>query len=189
MEFVRELYEDIKIGFEHYPPLLIKDVPDYIWEMLFSILCLGVVLILIWKRVKSGRYISRLLLAEYSFLLYCVTIFYRTAKDYYEFNFRPFWSYDHFSYEVQSVMNVMVFILVGFLIGLSFRRLSWWKAIIAGCLLSVSIELFQLLLKRGFSELDDVMHNTLGCVIGYIAYKSMSVVSKRLIKLCKRPRQ
>lgn len=189
MEFVRELYEDIKIGFEHYPPLLIKDVPDYIWEMLFSILCLGVVLILIWKRVKSGRYISRLLLAEYSFLLYCVTIFYRTAKDYYEFNFRPFWSYDHSSYEVQSVMNVMVFIPVGFLIGLSFRRLSWWKAIMAGCLLSVSIELFQLLLKRGFSELDDVMHNTLGCVIGYIAYKSMSVVSKRLIILCKRPRQ
>ena len=112
--------------------MLFSDVPDYIWEMLFSILCLGVVLILIWKRVKSGKYISRLLLAEYSFLLYCVTIFYRTAKDYYEFNFRPFWSYDHSSYEVQSVMNVMVFIPVGFLIGLSFRRLSWWKAIMAG---------------------------------------------------------
>ena len=110
MELVKEIYEDIKIGFEHYLPLLKSDVPDYIWEMLFSILCVGVVVILIWKGVKSGLYISRLLLTEYSFLLYCFTIFFRTSKDQYEYNYRLFWSYEHSSYEVQSVMNVLVFI-------------------------------------------------------------------------------
>ena len=182
MEFVRNFYEDIRIGIEHYPPILKTDVPGYIWEMLFSISCMYLVLIIDWKGNKSGRYIFRLLLAEYIFLLYCVTIFYRTEKDCYEFNYMPFWSYDHSSYEVQSVMNVMVFIPIGLLIGFSFRKLSWWKPVLTGCLLSVSIELLQLLSKRGFSELDDVIHNTLGCMIGSGIYGILRAVYERASK-------
>lgn len=67
-------------------------------------------------------------------------------------------------------MNVLVFIPIGLLIGCSWKNLSWWKAILFGCVFSVGIELLQLVLKRGFSELDDVMHNTLGCIIGYGLY-------------------
>ena len=36
---------------------------------------------------------------------------------------------------------------------------------------SVSIETMQFFLKRGFSEVDDVMHNKMGCLIGYGIYK------------------
>ncbi|MBO6255245.1 MAG: VanZ family protein [Bacteroidaceae bacterium] len=182
MELVKEIYEDIKIGFEHYLPLLKSDVPDYIWEMLFSILCVGFVAILICKGVKSGQYVSRLLLVEYSFLLYCTTIFFRAAKDHYEYNYRLFWSYEQYRYEVQSVMNVLVFIPVGMLIGLSFRKLAWWKALLGGCLLSVSIELLQLISRRGFSELDDVMHNTIGCVIGY----ALVMIPLSIVRIMKR---
>ena len=161
--------------------------------MLFSILCVGAVAILVWKGVKSGQYISRLLLAEYSFLLYCTTIFFRAAKDHYEYNYRLFWSYEHSSYEVQSVMNVLVFIPVGMLIGLSFRKLAWWKALLGGCLLSVSIELLQLILRRGFSELDDVMHNTIGCVIGYavvmIPIVGFRMIRRRLMKVSTEEKQ
>lgn len=34
-----------------------------------------------------------------------------------------------------------------------------------GCGISVTIEALQFFFMRGFSELDDVMHNTVGCLI------------------------
>lgn len=42
--------------------------------------------------------------------------------------------------------------------------------LIGGCL-SVFIELLQLVLQKGLSEIDDVMHNAFGCVIGYGVYR------------------
>lgn len=53
------------------------------------------------------------------------------------------------------------------LIGLGFSKLSWWKAIGLGCMFSISIETLQFALMRGFCEVDDVIHNTLDCMIGY----------------------
>lgn len=64
-------------------------------------------------------------------------------------------------------MNVVVFIPVGLLLGIAFKQMTWWKALLIGCGISVTIEALQFFFVRGFSELDDVMHNTLGCILGY----------------------
>ena len=64
-------------------------------------------------------------------------------------------------------MNVVVFIPVGLLLSIAFKQVTWWKALLIGCCISVTIEALQFFLMRGFSELDDVMHNTLGCLIGF----------------------
>ena len=64
-------------------------------------------------------------------------------------------------------MNVVVFIPVGLLLGIAFKQMTWWKALLIGCSISVTIEALQFFFMRGFSELDDVMHNTLGCLIGF----------------------
>jgi glycopeptide antibiotics resistance protein len=167
---IHELYEDIKIGVGVYSSHLLSSVPKYVCEGLFSILCL-VAVALIFKKGKSAfRYIARLILAEYLILLYCATLFFRTTKEHPEFDYTLFWSYEHSGLEVQSVMNVLVFIPVGLLVVCSWKNISWWKSILLGCVLSVGIELLQLIMKRGFSELDDVMHNTLGCIIGFGLY-------------------
>ena len=68
-------------------------------------------------------------------------------------------------------MNAVVFIPVGFLLSVGFKNLPWWMVLLIGCCLSLSIETMQFLLMRGFAEVDDVMHNTLGCMIGYGAYR------------------
>ena len=92
-------------------------------------------------------------------------------------------------------MNVIVFIPIGMILGLLFRvKGSWlpngsWLMVkgssaseatksmtllmvaIIGCGISVTIEALQFFLMRGFSEVDDVMHNTLGCIFGYIMVK------------------
>ena len=38
---------------------------------------------------------------------------------------------------------------------------------VIGCSISTTIEVLQFCFMKGFSELDDVMHNTLGCILGY----------------------
>ena len=79
-------------------------------------------------------------------------------------------------------MNVIVFIPVGLLLGSLLRvkgsstseatkSMTWLMVAIIGCGISVTIESLQFLFKRGFSELDDVMHNTLGCLIGWFMVK------------------
>lgn len=50
--------------------------------------------------------------------------------------------------------------------------------ILFGCLVSVAIEVLQFFTQRGLCELDDVIHNTLGVVIGYGVYKVISKVKR-----------
>lgn len=71
-------------------------------------------------------------------------------------------------------MSVMVFIPVGLLLGISFSSVSSPRAILIGACLSVGIESLQFIFLRGFSEFDDVMHNTLGCVMGYGLFRLLS---------------
>ncbi len=71
-------------------------------------------------------------------------------------------------------MNVVVFMPVGILLGFMFQvscfKMTWWKALLIGLCISVTIETLQFYFMKGFSELDDVMHNTLGCVVGYMIF-------------------
>ena len=108
-----------------------------------------------------------LLLAEYMFLIYCSTVIFRAVRGVREYDYTPFWSYNRPELLMENIMNVVAFVPIGFLLGCAFRIMNWKLVLVIGCILSVGIELFQFLLKRGFTEFDDVMHNTLGCMIGY----------------------
>lgn len=66
-------------------------------------------------------------------------------------------------------MNVIVFIPVGMILGSLLRvKGSWLVALLIGFSISVTIEALQFCFLKGFSEVDDVMHNTTGCILGYI---------------------
>ncbi len=68
-------------------------------------------------------------------------------------------------------MNVIVFIPVGMMLGSLLRvKGSCLIVLLIGCSISVTIETLQFCFMKGFSEVDDVMHNTLGCLIGYGIY-------------------
>ena len=41
-------------------------------------------------------------------------------------------------------------------------------ALVYSCTLSLCVELLQLVLKRGLCEFDDVFHNVLGSMVGYL---------------------
>ena len=154
--------------FKQYIISLYQDIPQEVYEGLLSIFCIGLVVFIAWKEFKTGlQYSVALLLIEYIFLIFCSTVIFRTVGETRQYDFHPFWSYDRPELLVETIMNVVVFIPVGLLLGIAFKQMTWWKALLIECGISVTIEALQFFLMRGFSEFDDVMHNTLGCLLGY----------------------
>ena len=159
--------------FRQYIINLYQDIPTEVYEGLLSVFCLGVVVFIAWKGFKIGlRYSVALLSIEYIFLLFCSTVIFRTPGETRQYDFLPFWSYKAIQEGredllAENIMNVVAFIPVGLLLGIAFKQMTWWKALLIGCGISVTIESLQFFLMRGFSELDDVMHNTVGCLLGY----------------------
>lgn len=174
--------------FASYWDSLVKDIPSNAYWSLLIVFIIGVSIIFVKKGLQDGgRYVIGLLLIEYIALLLFSTVVYRSEMAERKYDFMPFWSYRaYFSGEdprllAENIMNVVVFVPIGLLFGTQIsqkKQKGWLVAFIVGAGISVTIETLQLVLKRGFSELDDVLHNTLGCMIGYGIY----VLIKRLLR-------
>ena len=96
----------------------------------------------------------------------------------------PFWSYTaiqegRIELFAENIMNVVVFIPIGLLLCIAFKQMTWWKALLIGCGISVTIKALQFFFMRGFTELDDVMHNTLGCLLGWFVVKGSRLMVKK----------
>ena len=172
--------------FKKYVILLYQDIPHEVYEGLLSIFCIGIVLFVAWKGIKTGlRCSAGLLLTEYVFLLFCSTVFFRQSVESRGHNFTPFWSYTAIQEGraellPENVMNVVVFIPIGILLGSLLRvKGAWLITLIVGLGISVSIEALQYFFHRGFAETDDVMHNTLGCIVGYMLVKGAKLMVKQ----------
>ena len=63
--------------------------------------------------------------------------------------------------------NIVMFMPIGFFPKLLWRRWSWWKSALAGFAASVTIELAQLFTERS-TDIDDVILNTLGALLGWL---------------------
>ena len=182
--------------FKQYIISLYQDIPQEFYEGLLSVFCIGLVVFIAWKGFKTGfRYSAFFLLVEYIFLLFCSTVIFRVTGETRQYDFHPFWSYDRPELLVENIMNVVVFVPVGLMLG-SFLRvkgsstseatksMTWLMVAIIGCGISVTIESLQFFLMRGFSEVDDVMHNTLGCMLGYILVNGSRLMVKG-VKNCR----
>jgi len=76
----------------------------------------------------------------------------------------------------ENILNVLLFVPIGFLAGCGLRGMTFKSVIFLGGGLSVFIELLQFVFKKGFCETDDVIHNILGCLIGYGLLKCLQDV-------------
>lgn len=160
---------------------LYQDIPQEVYEGLLSVFCLGLVVFIAWKGLKAGlRYSSVLLLIEYIFLLFCSTVIFRATGEARQFDFHTFWSYDRPDLLIENIMNVVAFVPVGMLLCVAFKHITWWKAVLIGCSIPITIEALQFWFMKGFSEVDDVMHNTIGCVIGWCMVKGSRIMMKGL---------
>lgn len=70
----------------------------------------------------------------------------------------------------ELVGNIVLFLPYGVLLAAAFRRLPWWAVDLTGLGTTLLIELIQPFLERSF-DVDDIIANTLGTVIGCAAAK------------------
>jgi len=68
--------------------------------------------------------------------------------------------------------NILLLLPLGYLAPVLKKSIDkWWKSGLLGFCLSMIIELIQLIAYRGFFDLDDVVLNAGGCLIGWFCYK------------------
>ncbi len=75
--------------------------------------------------------------------------------------------------------NIIMFMPIGFMLPLLYK-ISVKKVILLGSLFSLFIEISQLFLQRG-TDIDDLMLNTLGVVLGLVIYKLVDKKKKELV--------
>lgn len=80
----------------------------------------------------------------------------------------PFWSYSHPELMTEIILNYILFMHLGFLLYLCLGQKRGTRVVLSGFLFSVSIKIIQLVFRIGLFEFDDMIGNTIGCLIGYI---------------------
>ena len=155
--------------------------------MIIGVSLLICILILLLFRVKTSYYIfvrqaSFCLLMGYAFLVLCTTIFYREETFEKRYYLQPLWSYCVLYNKLlaQIIMNVTLFIPIGFFVGGALKRKHIWNTIGIGFVLSLFIELTQLITTRGVFNIDDIIHNTLGCAIGFAGFLLCYKMARRI---------
>ncbi len=129
------------------------------------------------------RQSSMCLFCGYFFFVLCTTIFYREETFEKRYNLFPLWSYIVL-YErllAQLILNVLMFIPIGFFIGGALKKKRILDIIGIGFLLSFFIELTQLITTRGVFNVDDIIHNILGSIIGFFVFILCYKIIKRIV--------
>ena len=87
---------------------------------------------------------------------------------------------NHFFWFMQIFLNIMLFVPFGFLLPMISERFrSLWLTAVIGFMFSAGIETMQYITGRGLTEVDDVINNTAGALIGYILYVTVMWIYKR----------
>jgi len=162
---------------------LLKYGPLHSWKALLTTLLviaiLGAVVILNkgqWTRKEKW---SRTALWFYIYIIILYTLLTRTVKNYFDYNWLPFWSYQYiwsthdFGIVSEVFINCLMFIPFGVLAPFAMVQDKVKKrniVIISGFALSASVECLQLFTKTGLFEWDDIIHNTIGVIVGYGIY-------------------
>ena len=150
------------------------------------VLCLLAIVVLdFFSRRKGSRWMATFLLIEYLVWITFLVLIFRTALPERMSILKPFWSHDpslegYNHLHPQVIMNVLVFIPVGVLMGCVFDRMKLWKTLLYGASFSILIEVLQYVTRRGYAEFDDVFHNTLGCLIGFGLFAGFAAAARRL---------
>jgi glycopeptide antibiotics resistance protein len=130
------------------------------------------------------KWIKQVLFVVYCIFIVWYTIFNRSINEVRFIDLRFMWSYREMlagdlNWEkdvLQNLLNIVFFVPYGAL----FPVKKWKFVLVTAFIFSILIEAFQYIFKLGYCELDDVICNSLGAMIGFgISIVLMKVVKKR----------
>jgi glycopeptide antibiotics resistance protein len=139
---------------------------------------IALLLCFVWK-LSRGKTIFITLLAIYIGALLAFTFFHGTLQER-ACNLIPFVSLFRSKtksrYLLQMMVNIAMFTPFGVMLEISGADVK--KSVLTGFILSLGIEVFQFILMRGVCDIDDLIMNTIGTLIGLF----LTTVIKRLRK-------
>lgn len=157
-----------------------------IFIIIISILYLPILLILKKKGISVIRQSSYIGLICSMFLIIFATILFMPITfqpESYSLNLKPFsWIgtvNDTKEFIVEKVPNIMLFIPLGFFIPAVYKnKRKFNRTILLSFVITFSIEFFQYFIGRA-SDIDDIITNLLGAIIGYGIFKIISNLFKQ----------
>lgn len=71
------------------------------------------------------------------------------------------------------ILNIMLFVPFGYMLPCLFKKLqkALWKVVLTGFFCSLITETIQFVTHLGWFDLDDLLNNTIGCILGVILYR------------------
>ena len=138
------------------------------------------------KKLKASKILLWGIFLIYTVIVLGATFIHRTPVMYENINLHIFSSYikvwNRFSLlELRNIIfNILMFLPIGFVLPLLFKKCEkFYITYFLGLCMTISIEVLQLISKRGIFEIDDIINNTLGCMIGYGIVMVFLLFSKR----------
>lgn len=87
-------------------------------------------------------------------------------------------------YEIPHfAVNIALFVPLGVALPFVYKKATLYKAALAGLILSLHIEFLQIFIARD-SDIDDVICNALGAVLGYVLYLLMKKLFPKFTEKC-----
>ena len=162
-----------------YEILLTHNRPLTLRKLIFFIIILSVVSLIFYvllkkDKIKKFQIIIGELLLLFIFVVLSSTVLTRIPSKERMYKLVPFWSWKevirgNIELLEENLLNLILLFPFGFLLPFVFyRKISWYKSFFVGLAFSFFIEISQLILCRGFFEWDDIIHNSLGAMIGCI---------------------
>ena len=165
----------------------IKSPPHYFPEIFmnriiisaiaFAVFCMVTVILYKCRRFDKAQSIAAILLSMYIVVLLYFTVVGRYSHEEYAYKIHFFYSYrfllEQFGFQSirQVVINIAMLVPVGFLLSVIIKGKGKYVIVLVLCLLlTVFIESMQLLTKCGSFEVDDIINNMIGAVIGILLY-------------------
>ena len=133
---------------------------------------LAILLFFLFRKEKMGKRLAISLLCPYLFLVLGSTVLKRRTYVRYMHYLMPFHSwriilrngFRKSSYQLaQVLLNILLLSPIGLLMPVFVKKKR--QVILFGFCFSLLIEVLQLVMRRGFFETDDLIHNTLGVAI------------------------
>ena len=154
-------------------------------------LFLACVLWIVLHRMQITKRVALTVLIPYLFLVVAATLITRKVRDNSHVILSPFWTIQtiltggrYKAWLVKEVfLNTIMLMPVGVLTPVIFDINKAIRTLALGMGISITIELFQWFTCRGYAEIDDVIFNMLGVLVGLGIY---SVVKKIIIVVNRR---
>jgi glycopeptide antibiotics resistance protein len=75
--------------------------------------------------------------------------------------------------------NIVVLVPFGFLFAALYQKIKWSRVLLVGLFVGAILELLQVIFRSGIPDIDDIILNSFGVVIGYLIFIFLYEVFKK----------